>query len=292
MPPFRLAHLSDPHLPPPAGSEGGLEPKRLLSRFAWRRKRRRHDPAILAAIVADVQAARPDHVAITGDLTNFSTAAELAAARRWLEALGPADRVTVSPGNHDALVGAPDNDRFAAWEPWLGDEGGVAFPKIRRRGPVALINLCSATPTAFHLAQGALGREQLEPLDGLLREAREAGLFRVLLIHHPPGPGVVSARKSLRAPERLLAILEEAGVELVLHGHAHEATVATVQGPRGAIPVLGVPPASGAGGHGERARWHEIAVAGGAGAWDVQVTARGLDAEGQAGELGRYRLAS
>ncbi|MDB5446500.1 MAG: hypothetical protein JWQ97_1817, partial [Phenylobacterium sp.] len=267
MSPFRLAHISDLHLPPPVRQGVELEPKRLLSRLAWRRKRRRHEPQALAAIVADMTAARPDHIVITGDLTNFATPEEFAAARRWLEALAPAQAVTVSPGNHDALAGAAGEARFAPWRPWLGDGEATSFPQIRRRGPVALVNLCSAAPTALHLAQGVLGAAQLARLPQVLRTLAAEGLFRVVLIHHPPAPGVVSPRKALREAPELLAILQAEGAELVLHGHAHGATVASAPGPRGPIPVLGVPSASASGAHGDGARWHAIEVEGADGDW-------------------------
>ena len=291
---FRLAHISDLHLTPPPGRGIDLAPKRWLSRFAWRRKRHRHSPEALAALICDLKAQRPDHIAITGDLTNFATRREFAAARRWLEVLAPADQVTVSPGNHDALAGAGGPERFAEWRPWLGDEAAVDFPQVRVRGPVALVNLCSAAPTALHLAQGVLDRGQLQRLPAILRRLGGEGLFRVVLIHHPPTAGVVSGRKALRQAPELAAILRAEGAELVLHGHAHEASISTAPGPQGAIPVLGVPPASGSGGHGEAARWHaiEIEAADGTGAgWRVRVTARGLGAGGQMAELGRYRLA-
>jgi 3',5'-cyclic AMP phosphodiesterase CpdA len=291
LPPYRLAHLSDLHLAPPPRRPGELAPKRLLSRFAWRRKRYRHDPAVLAAIAADVAAARPDHVAITGDLTNFSTPEEFAAARRWLEALGSPTSVTVSPGNHDALVAADDGERFAPWRAWLGDRDSSEFPQVRRRGPLALINLCSARATALHLAQGAIDAGQLARLPAQLSEARQAGLFRVVLIHHPPAADVVTPRKALRDAAPLREVLRAGGAELVLHGHAHEATVASVAGPEGGIPVLGVPSASAVGGREAGARWHEISVAGGPGDWSVQVAARGLDRGGHVVvDLGRYRL--
>ncbi|RAK52789.1 metallophosphoesterase family protein [Phenylobacterium deserti] len=287
---FRLAHISDLHLPPPPGAGGRDQPlKRRLSRFAWRRKGRTHDPAVLAQLVADVKAHAPDHLAITGDLTNFSTNEEFEAARRWLDGLGPSADVTVSPGNHDALVGRADAARFDPWRPWLGDEAATAFPYVRRRGPVAVINLCSALPTAPHLAQGELGPEQLDRLARLLPELKGEGLFRLLLIHHPPVNGVVSRRKSLRDGETLRAVLREAGAELVLHGHAHTAAVGSAPGPRGPIPVLGVPSASSVEGHHEAARWHGFDIETRDGGWDVRVTARGLSG-GTIGELGRYRL--
>lgn len=291
---FRLAHISDLHLTPPPGRGIELEPKRWLSRFAWRRKRRRHSPAALAALVADLKDRRPDHIVITGDLTNFATSQELAAAARWLETLAPPGQVTVSPGNHDALAGAGGHERFAAWRPWLGDglgdAHGLDFPQVRVRGQVALVNLCSATPTALHLAQGVLDGPQLQRLPEMLRRLHGEGLFRVLLIHHPPAAGVVSRRKALRQAPELAAILSAEGAELVLHGHAHEASMSTLPGPLGPIPVLGVPPASGSGAHGEVARWHEIEIEAGE-AWRVRVTARGIGADGRMAELGRYRLA-
>jgi len=294
---FRLAHLSDLHLPPPKGALGwrDLLSKRALSRIAWRRKSREHQPQVLAALVADLKAYGPDHVAVTGDLTNFAAPAEFAAARRWLEALGPPADVTVSPGNHDALVGVPRPERFTPWTPWLGDAGQASFPQVRVRGPVALFNLCSAVPTAPHLATGRLGDEQLERLDALLADPAWRDLFRVVLIHHPPVEGAVSRRKALEDQDGLRAVLARRGVNLVLHGHAHAAQVAAVAGPDGTmIPVLGVPSASAAGrGRHPAARWHAIEIAHGPeGGVEVRMAARGLDPkDGHAVELGRWVLA-
>ncbi|WP_293897788.1 metallophosphoesterase [Phenylobacterium sp.] len=293
---FRLAHLSDPHLPPPPlpFRLGDLASKRLLSRFAWRRKRHRHAKAVLDAVTADLAACAPDHLAITGDLTNFATPEEFAAARAWLGTLGDPSAVTVSPGNHDALVGAGGAADFSAWTPWLGDaEPGFpcepGFPKLRVRGPVALVNLCSAVPTSLHLAQGRLGRAQIERAAALLRETR--GLFRVVLVHHPVTPGMVSPRKSMTDAADLRAALAAAGAELVLHGHAHAALLSGFAGPDGPIPVLGVPSASTpAGMHDQAARWNEIEIARDGAGFRAIVTVRGVTAGGDLETLGRYEL--
>lgn len=285
---LRLAHLSDPHLPMPDGAYGwrDLFSKRTLSRIAWRRKHREHDPAVLAAVIADVRASAPDHIAITGDLTNFASPAEIEAARVWLNSIGAPRDVTVSPGNHDALVGAAHHERFAPWAAWLGDSGEAAFPQARVRGGVAIINLCSAVPTALHSAGGVLGPDQLAGLDALLAE--HAGAFRVVMLHHPPVAGAVTWRKQLADQDPFRAVLARRGAELVLHGHAHRALVASIPGPDGAsIPVLGVPSASA---RGERrhpaARWHLIEIGDDK---SVRITARGLEA-GAIAELGRYSL--
>lgn len=296
MPIFRLAHISDLHLPPPEGAFGwrDLLSKRLLSRIAWRRKQREHPPEVLAALIADLKVQAPDHIAITGDLTNYASEAEFEAARHWLEALGPSQDITVSPGNHDALVDARSGDSFSTWTPWLGDEGQARFPQVRVRDRVALFNLCSAVPTAPHLATGRLGEAQLRRLAALLSDPAYRDDFRVLLIHHPPVLGAVAKRKSLEDQDALRAVLAEHGADLILHGHAHDAMVATVPGPNGAtIPVLGVPSASAAGGRGHpAARWHGVEIAREAdGRVEVKVVARGLDpATGRATELSRYVL--
>lgn len=293
---FRLAHLSDPHLPPPKGAFGwrDLLSKRLLSRIAWRRKRKEHRPEVLSALIADIAAHAPDHMAITGDLTNYAAPAEFAAAREWLKGLGSPRDITVSPGNHDALAAPPGGaDRFAGWTPWLSDGRESDFPHVRVRDGVAIFNLCSAVPTALHLATGHLGEGQLARLDAELADPAYADLFRVLLLHHPPVAGAVSKRKSLADQEGLRAVLARHGVNLVLHGHAHEALTATIPGPDGtSIPVLGVPSASAAGSHHHpAARWHAIEIKRSPSGIQVKVVARGPDARtGRIEELGRYVL--
>lgn len=288
---YRLAHFSDPHLSPPGDALGwrDLGSKRLLSAIAWRRKGSQHQPQVLQALVDDVARLAPDHIAITGDLTNFSSAAEFAAARTWLEGLGPADDITLSPGNHDALVRARAPRDFEPWRAWLGDTGHVAFPSLRERGPLALINLCSATPTAPWLASGRLGETQLQRLAQVLANLAGRDLYRVVTLHHPPASGVVSGRKALEDAGALREVLAVHGADLVLHGHAHEAAVSAIPGPHGPIPVLGVPSASAAqGGRHAPARWHciEFSEEG-----RMRVIARGLSAASGAFEpLGEYLL--
>ncbi|MDO8411749.1 MAG: metallophosphoesterase [Phenylobacterium sp.] len=294
MPPFRLAHISDPHLPPPERSLGlrDLVSKRALSAMAWRRKGGQHDKAVLDALVADIGARTPDHIAITGDLTNFSTAREIAGAQAWLSGLGAPAHVTVSPGNHDALVGRPEADGFAPWRPWLADDQASAFPHVRIRRHVAIINLCSAVPTAPWLATGELGEAQLAQLAQLLPDLADRGLFRLIMLHHPPVVGVVSPRKSLEDGEGFRAILAAHGADLILHGHAHEAALGGLPGSTGLVPVLGVPSASATpGGRHPPARWHEIEIGSDGDDRQVWITARGLSALTGAFEtLGRYRL--
>ena len=86
---FILAHLSDIHLAPlPRPNPFELVSKRGLGYINWLRKRRRiHRPEMLAKIVADLKARKPDHIAVTGDLVNLSLTKEFAPACAWALAM-------------------------------------------------------------------------------------------------------------------------------------------------------------------------------------------------------------
>jgi len=187
---FVLAHLSDPHLGPlPTPRLTELAGKRAAGFFNWRRKRHRiHRTEVLARVTADLKAQAVDHIAVTGDLVNISLAGEYAPARAWLASLGPPRDVTLVPGNHDAYVRAAAHYPQLHWGEYMrGDDAPeTAFPFVRRRGPLALIGLSTAVPTAAFLATGRLGREQIEKLAEALERCGREALFRVVMIHHPP----------------------------------------------------------------------------------------------------------
>lgn len=281
---FALAHLSDPHLPIPAGALRPLTQftgKRLLAYLAWLRKRR-GNVVRPEALLADLDAHAADHVAVTGDLTNLALPGEFAAARDWLARLGPPERATVVPGNHDATAPVPWEQGAGHWRPWMADDGAAAagprFPFLRRRGPVALIGLNSAVPTPPGSAAGRLGGGQLARLPALLDAAGREGLFRVVLVHHPPFRGAGRPWRALRDRAALREALARSGAELVLHGHEHAALRAVVEGPAGPIPVLGAPHARRA--VGEAAGWllHRIGRDG-EGGWRLDTAARVWDTE-------------
>ena len=188
---FTLAHLSDPHLPPlPQARLRDLAGKRALGYLNWTRNRHKyHRREVLDALVADMQAQRPDHIAVTGDLVNLALEAEFTPAQAWLESVGPPREVTVVPGNHDAYVRATRHHFADMFEDYLradtAEADSAAFPFVRRRGPLALIGVSSAVPTLPLMATGQLGRAQLDALDRRLAKMSAEDAFRVLLVHHP-----------------------------------------------------------------------------------------------------------
>ena len=292
---FTLAHLSDPHLPPlPSPRLSDLAGKRALGYLNWKRNRHKfYRREVLDALVSDVLAQVPDHIAITGDLVNLALEAEFTLSRAWLESVGAPDRVTVIPGNHDAYVRATQHRFAETWGSYLaGDDAsdrGVAFPAVRRRGPLALISVSSAVPTPPLMATGWLGRSQLDALERILAGLSSEQAFRVLLIHHPLRSD--ARAKRLTDSSQLLAVLQQHGVELVLHGHDHVHSTIWIDGPNGSIPAVGVPSASAlAHGRYPAAAYNLFSIARDGTAWRCELTVRGIDDAHRVRQIRQTRL--
>jgi 3',5'-cyclic AMP phosphodiesterase CpdA len=292
---FVLAHLSDPHVGPlPRPGLAALAGKRAFGFANWHL--RRHGslrPAALDAITEDVRSAMPDHIAVTGDLINIALEQEFAPALAWLERLGPPERVTLVPGNHDAYVRATELHAARIWDAYMrgdSDHGEAArFPFLRRRGPVALIGLSTALPTLPLMATGLIGPEQLTQFAALLE--RIEGLFRVVLIHHPPA-GLRARHKRLVDAAALVEILRQRGADLVLHGHDHLHSLNWLAGPHGRIPVVGVPSSSETRNTPKRhpAAYNLYRIEGTPGAWRCEAISRGMRTDLGVRELRREIL--
>lgn len=275
-----FAHLSDMHVSPlPRLHASEFTLKRGLAYLSWQRKRKhRFSASVLSAMITDIQAQGVQHVLVTGDQCNLSLTAEFSLATAWLEQIGSPAFVSVIPGNHDAHLARPQKTWDAHWQAYMqGDDGSAEFPYLRRRGPVAMVGVSSAIPTALLLANGRVGKQQLARLRSMLLRLKEEGLFRVVMIHHPPNVGAMKWRKALSDAAAFRAVLKETGAELVLHGHGHEAVRATLEGPGGPIPVRGCASASGNGNRMPAAHYHVIGVEDHAQHWALRIVHRQYD---------------
>jgi 3',5'-cyclic AMP phosphodiesterase CpdA len=282
-----LAHLSDLHGTDPCdASTGDLLGKRFFGWASWKLKRRkRYRPAVLSALIEDLQRQEPSHVAITGDLTQIALEPEFEEAAIQLRKLGDASRVSAIPGNHDAYVGIPYSRSWAKWNDYLRSDSDLErvsadlarmvaghgaipgksnafafpgyFPTLRIRGELALVGVCTALPTGPFLASGRVGPLQLERLEALLVALDARGLHRVVMVHHPILPGEASPRRHLSDAPAMREMLERTGAELVLHGHNHRTAVGALGSGDGEIPVIGVRSGSYAGDNPEKqAQYH------------------------------------
>ncbi len=277
---FTLAHICDPHLAPlPRPGKAELANKRLLGYLNWLRSRKAiHTRPVLDSLVKDMLEQSPDHIAVGGDLINLALPREFSNALGWLKSLGGPERVSVVPGNHDTYVEVPRESGIGLWDAYMcANAGGYGgFPFVRRFGKVALIGLNTAIPTPPFFATGHLDRGQLDALEMLLGELGGKNHFRIVLLHHPPLPGLARWRHALREAAALQDILSRTGAELVLYGHTHIQTVTMLPSKTGALPVIGAPSASSARGSGNAlARYNLFRIQHSSKGWRCEMTGRG-----------------
>jgi 3',5'-cyclic AMP phosphodiesterase CpdA len=298
---FRLAHISDPHLGPlPPVAWQQLMSKRITGYVNWQRHRGKAMASpVLNRVMADIKAQNPDHLAITGDLVNLGLDAEVANAKAWLDTLGSMTDVSVVPGNHDAYVPGALAKACRSWAPYMtGDEAPKAltaasmFPYVRVRQNVAIIGVSSAIATIPFVARGELRPGQAKRLGKILDAAGKDGLFRVILIHHPPVRGAAAMHKRLFGIGLFQSVVARHGAELVLHGHTHLQTLHNITGLTTPVPVVGVPSTSQApGGPRPAAGYNLFEISGKAGAWQCALERRsGTEQSGMAVGVQRQAL--
>jgi 3',5'-cyclic AMP phosphodiesterase CpdA len=191
----RIAHLADLHF----GAE---------------------DPAIVAALIDDLNTDRPDLVAISGDLTQGARYAEFRAARAFLDQLH-APWLAV-PGNHD-ITPYRLIERFsrpyARWQATIRAETEPSWTD----GAVVVFGLNTARRLGLNLdwSRGRVTRGRLARLIARL-EAVPPGVARVVVAHHPLLPPEAEPETPVAGgAAAALAAMTHAHVALVLAGHLH-----------------------------------------------------------------------
>ena len=192
----RILHLSDLHL----GHRDSFEPLDAL-------------PELIARF-------EPELLLTTGDLSHRGRPEQLARARELLEAVGlPLFAV---PGNHDVPYTIPA--RFTrTFEPWRSVFGDTE-PTHSSPGLV-VVGLCSVRP--WRQQGGWLEDTQIAHAVETLRAAPPEALKVVALHHHLAAPPWRAKRKRpLGRRDHVLQAFAEAGAELVVSGHVHQAGIA------------------------------------------------------------------
>jgi 3',5'-cyclic AMP phosphodiesterase CpdA len=179
-----------------------------------------HDPAVVAGLTAELNADPPDLVAISGDLTQYARLGEFALARRFIESLR--SPVLAVPGNHDLTAfNLPErfSRPYARWTATIAHDIEPAWMD----DIVAVLGINTTHRGGYHWdwSRGRVSRSDMPHLLHRLAGIPE-GLVRIVVAHHPmlaaeDRPNMVLAG---RAKQTLVA-LGEAGVRMILSGHAH-----------------------------------------------------------------------
>lgn len=226
---MRLIHLTDPHLSSLQGlSLIKLRGKRRSGFLSWYKNRRHvHSPEILEQLTQAVAAESPDQVLLTGDLVHIGLEREMTEAAQWLSRLGPPEKVTLIPGNHDNYAKDSLAAMYRCWGDYLPAEGRnkqdytAAYPVRREHEGLHLLGVNTACVTRIFSATGKLGADQQSRLSRMIKREPGDRRFQCLLIHHPPLPGMTIRRKALQDAKQLEILLEKNPPDLTLYGHIH-----------------------------------------------------------------------
>jgi 3',5'-cyclic AMP phosphodiesterase CpdA len=99
--------------------------------------------------------------------------------------------------------------------------------------------MSTAVATLPLMATGHIGTDQATALGQHLSALGEEGLFRVVLIHHPPVGGIKDWQRRLVGAGLFRAEIARYGAELVLHGHNHRMNVGRLAGAKADVPLVG-----------------------------------------------------
>ena len=195
------------------------------------------------------------------DIPNFSSAHVLVVGDLMLDRYWHGDTSRISPEAPVPVV------RVGEAEERPGGAGNVALNIAALGAEVTLL--------------GLTGRDEAcEALEKILQDTGRRRLFRIILIHHPPVPGVVTRRKRLADAAAFCSVVKRCGAELVLHGHIHRSSFKHINTARGNIPVISVPSALALGRKPERrAKYHIYHLKPAAQGWDVRLSVHGYSVE-------------
>lgn len=219
------------------------------------------DRTAVAALAADVGAARPDLIVVSGDLTQRARHREFHAAAQFLRGL-PAPVLAV-PGNHD-ITPFDLFERFTdPWERWRRHVTDETEP-VWTDGEVAVVGLNTARRGGFYLnwARGRVDPVRLDRLEARLA-ALPSGPFRIVVAHHPfASPALAPKARAVGGAAEALAILVRHGVGMLLTGHLHLPDIAPARDLPGGARLMLV---QGATATSHRLRgapnaWHRITV--------------------------------
>jgi 3',5'-cyclic AMP phosphodiesterase CpdA len=185
-----------------------------------------HDARLVAAVERSVDDLKPDLVVVSGDFTQRAKTEEFAEACAFLEGLRDGGHEVLGvPGNHDV----PLYDvlrRFLSpltrYKRYIDD---VLCPVHELRGAIVLgIN----TARSLTFKDGRINEGQVEFIRDTFARA-DSDSVRVLVTHHPLFALKVGdeIQGAIGRQEMALDAIEEAGVDLLLAGHNHHASVSS-----------------------------------------------------------------
>lgn len=183
-----------------------------------------HDEDLVEAVAMKADQLKPDLIVISGDFTQRARTEQFKEACHFLEQLrDKGHEVLGVPGNHDVPLYDVLRRFLSPLTRYRRYIDETLCPFIELHG-VTVLGVNTARSLTFK--DGRISKDQVEFIrDSFARSDPEA--MRVLVTHHPlfAVPVGEAVERAVGRHELALDAIEEAGVDLLLAGHAHHASV-------------------------------------------------------------------
>lgn len=177
-----------------------------------------NDPRLEPGLEALIGRVDPELIVASGDLTHRGRAEQHDRAADFLRGL---DRpVFTVPGNHD-IPYTPVARFTKTWKQF--ERHWETTEPVYRSDTLFVVGLNSVRPWLHQ--SGRLRSAQLRHAAELLQQAQPQALRIVVLHHHLLGAPWRSRKKPVAKRSKVLAALLDAGAELILAGHIHQAAI-------------------------------------------------------------------
>ena len=177
----------------------------------------REDPVVVEGLLADLTAAAPDVVVVSGDLTQRARKRQFRAAREFLRRLPGVPQIVV-PGNHDLSA---TNLVERALRPLVRYRRYITpdLAPFFEDGELAISGI--NTVRALKRKDGRINPQQVRTACAQLQTA-SAEAIRVIVTHHPMDLPATDVDNALvRRASGAMRAFASARVDLFLSGHLH-----------------------------------------------------------------------
>jgi 3',5'-cyclic AMP phosphodiesterase CpdA len=183
-----------------------------------------HDPKLVEAVERKIDEVAPDLVVVSGDFTQRARTEQFQDACRFLERLRDAGHeVLAVPGNHDVPLYDVFRRFLSPLTRYMRYIDDTLCPMMEIPGATVLgIN----TARSFTFKDGRINEEQMQFIrDTFARTDPDSA--RILVTHHPLFALQVgdTVTRAVGRSELALDAIGDAGVDMLLAGHNHDASV-------------------------------------------------------------------
>lgn len=220
---LRIAVLGDIHLYRTRIAPWRMLNKRLLGQInLWFKRRHHFDPALLPAVLDQINTLQPERLLLTGDVTTTAMPEEFADTVVALKQIDDAIPITAIAGNHDRYTYASARQKL--FEKAMQSRVPAVFPHFEKLNDTwHLLALDASLPRKL-TARGLIGAEQLKTANAYL-QTLNASQGVVVMCHYPAfereGDRYTWNHLLVDMPELQTVFRDSPARLLHVHGHEH-----------------------------------------------------------------------